>query len=203
MVLDIVQVPVSHTGVNLAQVLTRVLRNFGISDKVSTFTRLNVNYLSLRVQILSMTCDNASNNDTMVAELARRLPEYSVVNRSRCFLHIVNLVAKSVVKQFDEPKRDVAIVNDTGLEGVDEVDDDDSDADSEDDVNDDVEEEDEDTDPETDLGNPEKDWVDERLYLGQEERVALNEMTQPVRQVLSKVSNHRRNPSHATYHAPF
>ena len=41
---------------------------------------MNVSYLSLRVQILSMTCDNASNNDTMVAELARRLPEYSVVN---------------------------------------------------------------------------------------------------------------------------
>ena len=36
MVLDIVQVPVSHTGVNLARVLTRVLKNFGISDKVST-----------------------------------------------------------------------------------------------------------------------------------------------------------------------
>ena len=125
-------------------------------------------------------------------------------------MHIVNLVAKSVVKQFDEPKRVVATVNDTGLEGVNvgnEVDNNDSDADSEDDVNDDMDsdEEGEDTDPETentDLGNPEKDWVDERLYLGQEERVTLNEVTQPVRQVLSKVSNRRRNLLHA-YRTPF
>ena len=180
MVLDIVQVPVSHTSVNLAQVLTRVLNNFGISDKVSAFTQVNVNYLSLHIQILLMTCDNATNNDTMVAELAHRLPEYSVVNHSRCFLHIINLVAKSVVKQFDEAAQVAAAID---VEVEDEVEPGGN-------ADDDVEEED-DSDPEmenTDPGDPEKDWVDEHLYLGQEERVTLNEVTHPVRHVLSKVT---------------
>ena len=37
MLLDIVNVPKSHTGVNLARAFAKVLNNFGISDKVSTF----------------------------------------------------------------------------------------------------------------------------------------------------------------------
>ena len=46
MVLDIVQVPVSHTGLNLARVFARVLNEFGISDKVSSILGLNIKYLS-------------------------------------------------------------------------------------------------------------------------------------------------------------
>jgi hypothetical protein len=52
-------------------------------------------------KILSVTCDNASNNDTMVEELETRLTKFSTVNRTRCFAHILNLVAKSLLKQFD------------------------------------------------------------------------------------------------------
>jgi phage repressor protein C with HTH and peptisase S24 domain len=37
----------------------------------------------------------------MVQELADMVPDYSDVNRSRCFLHVVNLVAKALIKQFD------------------------------------------------------------------------------------------------------
>ena len=48
-----------------------------------------------------MTCDNASNNDTMVEELEDRLTKFSTVNRMHCFAHILNLVAKSLLKQFD------------------------------------------------------------------------------------------------------
>jgi hypothetical protein len=33
-ILDIVEVPKSHTGVNLALVFTKVLSDFGISEKV-------------------------------------------------------------------------------------------------------------------------------------------------------------------------
>ena len=47
MVLDIVKVPVSHTGLNLARVFARVLDEFGISDKVSSIPGLNIKYLSL------------------------------------------------------------------------------------------------------------------------------------------------------------
>ncbi|KAF9470669.1 hypothetical protein BDN70DRAFT_769815, partial [Pholiota conissans] len=52
-------------------------------------------------QILSVTCDNASNNDTMVDELADSLPDWSTINCTHCFAHIVNLVAKSLLKQFN------------------------------------------------------------------------------------------------------
>ncbi len=49
-----------------------------------------------------MTCDNASNNDTMIDELARVLPSFAgAPNRVRCFTHVLNLVAKSLIRQFD------------------------------------------------------------------------------------------------------
>jgi hypothetical protein len=37
----------------------------------------------------------------MISELDDQLDDFSEVNRIRCFLHIVNLVAKSLLKQFD------------------------------------------------------------------------------------------------------
>ncbi|TFK47878.1 hypothetical protein OE88DRAFT_1608415, partial [Heliocybe sulcata] len=53
-------------------------------------------------QILGISCDNASNNDTMIKELPNLLPDFpGDANRVRCFLHIVNLVAKSILKLFD------------------------------------------------------------------------------------------------------
>ena len=41
----------------------------------------------------------------MLQKLAELLPEPSVVHQTRCFLHIVNLIAKSLIKQFDTPKK--------------------------------------------------------------------------------------------------
>ncbi|KAI9056832.1 hypothetical protein FKP32DRAFT_1557130, partial [Trametes sanguinea] len=53
-------------------------------------------------QILSVTCDNASSNDTMTEELADLLTAFDGdYSRTRCFLHILNLVAKSMLRQFD------------------------------------------------------------------------------------------------------
>ena len=58
------------------------------------------------MQLLSITCDNASPNDTMIAELMDSIPSFpGDANRTRCFAHIVNLVAKSVLKLFDVPKK--------------------------------------------------------------------------------------------------
>ena len=60
---------------------------------------------SLKLQILGITCDNASNNDTMIEELAARLEAFPrAANPVHCFLHIVNLVAKGVLHQFKPPK---------------------------------------------------------------------------------------------------
>jgi hypothetical protein len=41
----------------------------------------------------------------MITELANILPDFSEVNHTRCFLHIINLCAKSIIKQFDIQKK--------------------------------------------------------------------------------------------------
>lgn len=42
----------------------------------------------------------------MVEELSHRLPSFDgEASRVRCFAHIINLVAKSVISQFDTPKK--------------------------------------------------------------------------------------------------
>ena len=56
-------------------------------------------------QILSVTCDNASLNDTMIDTLAEELPTFpGGANRTRCFTHILNLVVKVILRQFDGVK---------------------------------------------------------------------------------------------------
>ena len=57
------------------------------------------------MKLLSLTCDNASNNDTMIEELTNLLDDFlGPANETRCFLHILNLVVKSIIRQFDLPK---------------------------------------------------------------------------------------------------
>ncbi len=41
----------------------------------------------------------------MITELAKILPKFSEVGHTQCFLHIVNLVAKSIIRQFNIPKK--------------------------------------------------------------------------------------------------
>jgi len=41
----------------------------------------------------------------MISELTKIIPTYSEVGHTRCFLHIINLVAKSIIRQFDIPKK--------------------------------------------------------------------------------------------------
>ena len=55
-------------------------------------------------QVPAITCDNTSCNTVMVEPLADMLPRFSHVGHTRCFLHIVNFVARSMIKQFDIPK---------------------------------------------------------------------------------------------------
>ncbi|KAJ7019448.1 hypothetical protein C8F04DRAFT_975667, partial [Mycena alexandri] len=56
-------------------------------------------------KITSITCDNASSNDVMARTLETLLPDFDAdKDRTRCFAHIINLVAKSLLKMFDPPK---------------------------------------------------------------------------------------------------
>ncbi len=59
------------------------------------------------VQIIGITCDNAAPNDVMMEHLRDDLPAgfAGPPGRARCFDHIVNLVAKSLLKLFDDPKK--------------------------------------------------------------------------------------------------
>jgi hypothetical protein len=65
------------------------------------------------VQILSVVCDNALCNDHMIEVLDQDVGNFFQVNRIRCFLHVVNLVAKSLLKEFDISKA-------KGADGVDD-----------------------------------------------------------------------------------
>ena len=52
----------------------------------------------LSKKILSVTCDNALNNDIMIDELAMCVPVFGGSPcHTWCFLDIVNLIAKSLI----------------------------------------------------------------------------------------------------------
>ncbi|KIK76677.1 hypothetical protein PAXRUDRAFT_169130, partial [Paxillus rubicundulus Ve08.2h10] len=56
--------------------------------------------------------DNASNNDAMIRELEDMVPSFSSsASHTRCFLHVVNLVAKSLIRQFDVTKDANGVLN--------------------------------------------------------------------------------------------
>lgn len=155
----------SHSGINLATAFADVLKEFGIENK-----------------ILSVTCDNASNNDTMIEELEDQLTGFSAVNCTHCFAHILNLVAKSLLKQFDvkTDKKDKDDLNDDEKSLLDmaqnieaeelttaqENDDEDGEIEDEDNVD---------------------GWVDEVEALTSEECANLEESIRPVKKTLVKV----------------
>jgi hypothetical protein len=135
------------------------------------------------IKILSITCDNASCNDTMIDILSELLKEFpGAAHRTRCFAHILNLVAKSVIRQFDVAKggADGALSNAEKVlqELADGVDLEDLVVQGEQEVEDDnIEEE-----------RNEDGWIDEREELTRMQRNELDEQTRPVKLILVKVS---------------
>ena|SRR5260221_9425465 len=93
------------------------------------------------VQILSVTADNASNNNKMIERLTELIDGFpGAANQTRCFTHILNLVAKSILRQFEAPKAKGDSINDamTELEAIaGELEDDDVPADEEGDTDED------------------------------------------------------------------
>jgi hypothetical protein len=180
MLLDIVEVARSHSGINLAAAFAQILEDFGISDKVSQKKKRN-QLNSLKKKILSITCDNASNNDTMITELASLLDDFpGPANQTRCFAHVLNLVVKSIIRQFDLPdSKNGKIFNDgakelLNLAGDIEVEEDVASRDGEDGVageDDNIE-----------------GWIDERTLMDDEDLKELEESVEPVCVLLTKVS---------------
>jgi len=121
--------------------------------------------------------DSASNNDTMIKHLATLLDNFpGASNQVRCFLHILNLVAKSVLMQFDPLKADTT---DLLAEGLEEL------AALEKDLEDVDESDGEDEEEDDDIN----DLLDEREDMTRVEIEELEASVQPVRLVLTKASN--------------
>ena len=54
---------------------------------------------------MGITCNNATNNDKIVNKLAKALPDWTISKCTHCFAHIINLIAKLLLKQFDIIKK--------------------------------------------------------------------------------------------------
>lgn len=133
----------------------------------------------------------------MVDELEKTLPAFSSVNRTRCFAHILNLIAKSILKLFDveqKKKKDkdgesegtaAASNEDDGLsdeerellELAGDIDDEELTMHREHQADDDEVEDDDDEDG----------WVDEVAELTEKEKAELKKDILPVSRVLVKV----------------
>jgi hypothetical protein len=115
----------------------------------------------------------------MIEELADLLDDFpGETNRTRCFTHVINLVAKSIIKQFDVPKTQAGDVLDGAAKELAALN-----------VGLDIEEL---TSREADQNDTDEDniegWHDPRQDLSDEEREVLDKSLQPVRLVLVKAS---------------
>ncbi|KIY62322.1 hypothetical protein CYLTODRAFT_459092 [Cylindrobasidium torrendii FP15055 ss-10] len=87
--LDFIELARSHTGKNMATVFAAMLTKCGIEDK-----------------ILSVTCNNVSNNTTMLEVLERILPGFGGTKyQVRCFAYTLNLTAEATLCQFELQKK--------------------------------------------------------------------------------------------------
>ena len=77
-VLALRHIPGSHTGVRMASVILSILADFELLGRTLFFT-----------------VDNASNNDTMIAELIRVNELRDLEAHIRCFAHVLNLAVQS------------------------------------------------------------------------------------------------------------
>jgi hypothetical protein len=101
-------------------------------------------------------------------------------NRTRCFTHILNLVVKVILRQFDVPKAKAGEALDAASQAL---------ADLAGDI--DMEEEamDGGGDGDDDDVDEDEGWFDPRNGMSQEEREELDDSVRPVRLVLVKVSS--------------
>lgn len=139
----------------------------------------------------------------MIKELANMIDDFpGPANQTRCFLHILNLVVKSIIRQFDLPKSRKKSGNDGSNNGSDNGMGDDGD-DGDDDLDQEMDEllklagnidlEEQITagaGDETDTTEDDNDegWVDEREEMTEDELNELEQSIQPVRLLLTKVS---------------
>jgi hypothetical protein len=129
----------------------------------------------------------------MVEHLAALIETFpGAPNQTRCFAHILNLVAKSVLRQFEGPKKG-KVADDAAKELADVVDEMDVDKDKEEDSDSGSNEggnecDDGDDDDDDDDEDGLQEGVDE---MSMEEMSSLKESVKPIRLVLTKVSQQK------------
>jgi hypothetical protein len=124
----------------------------------------------------------------MIANLGELIDDFpGAANQTRCFLHILNLVVKSILQQFDLPKKKKASDNDLDEETDETLDQAAEellrlagDVDNEGNMMENEEEEDD-----NDEG-----WIDEREEMTEDELKDLSASVAPVRLLLTKVRLH-------------
>lgn len=131
---------------------------------------------------MAITADNASPNDKMLDVLRELLVDFpGEANRGRCFDHVVNLCAKSILQLFDVTTKKAGVVMDDAERVLQEL----AEGLEVDDIvpgledNDDAGEDDDDLDG----------YVDEYGALDDLEKNDLDQDVYPVKKVLLKVSN--------------
>ena len=115
----------------------------------------------------------------MVVELSNLLPDFpGAANQTHCFLHVLNLVVKSILRQFDVPKTNNKVLDDA-LDELAKL------------AGNIEQEEAECCEVNSDEGDEDDDnvdgWIDERANMTDEEKEELDEAVQPIRLVLTKV----------------
>jgi hypothetical protein len=129
----------------------------------------------------------------MVEELGRRLTHFlGEASRTRCFCHVINLVVKSIVTQFDIPMK-----NPKSQSAADELEDDDDNAEGSQNLEDletlgqamEAEEEEEQIQDEQEDNEKDNDegWVDERVEMSGWEVRSLEDDVLPAQRMLAKV----------------
>lgn len=129
-----------------------------------------------------MSCDNASNNDSMINELSRLVPKFpGATNQTRCFLHVLNLVVKSVIKQFDLPEMQEDNILDDAHQALLELAEDLEHEELQSQKNGDSDEDDDSTEG----------WINERELMTEREKKELDKSIGPMRLMLTKVRKTR------------
>ena len=114
----------------------------------------------------------------MIQELAYCVPTFaSAASQIHCFFHVVNLVTKSLIRQFDVQKRDADTALNIHVE---------TDAYEEEDEDENITA---DKDKDEEVAEPDNpdEWIDELEHLSEEEREALEVDIRPVKLALVKV----------------
>ena len=165
--LDVLELPKSHTGDALAKAFHAMLLDYGIENK-----------------ILAMVADNASSNDTQTSALDKLVNSFREEARVRCFNHTLALSAKSLLKPFNPALGSTARGETETEDGPDEAMPDQDDVEPEDDNEDDGDDDDEQG---ASLDDDVNDGIDELEQLDEDEREELLDNTAAVRSVVSKV----------------